>query len=141
MVGILIITHCRLAEELLSTAEFIVGKIPQAQSLCLDPTLDAETLRRRIEAAIRNVDDGDGVLVMVDMLGGTPSNLSLSFLDPERLEVISGVNLPMLMKVARRPNDESLKSIAQGVLTAGQRSISLASGILYQKLKQGNDAL
>ena len=87
MIGVLVVTHSRLGEELIKTAEFIVGRMVQSRSLSLDPGQSVESLRSQIQDAIRSVDDGDGVIVLVDMLGGTPSNLSLSFLDPGQVEV------------------------------------------------------
>ena len=133
MVGVLIITHLRLAEELLKTAEFIVGKIQQVRTLCLAPDTDVDHLHKDIEKAIKEVDDGDGVLLLVDMLGGTPSNLGLSFLEEGRIEVVTGVNLPMVLKLANRGDQSTLSEIAGEILNAGQRGISLAGDILNWK--------
>ena len=135
MIGVLLVTHSRLGEELIKTAEFIVGRLVQSRSLSLDPGQSVESLRSQIREAIRAVDDGDGVIVLVDMLGGTPSNLSLSFLEPGQVEVITGANLPMLLKLSQRKDGMNLNNLAEETMEAGHRSISLASKVLYQKPK------
>ena len=136
MIGVLVVTHSRLGEELIKTAEFIVGRLVQSRSLSLDPGQSVESLRSQIQDAIRAVDDGDGVVVLVDMLGGTPSNLSLSFLEPGQVEVITGANLPMLLKLSQRKDGMNLSNLAEEAMEAGHRSISLASKVLSQKPKR-----
>jgi len=136
MIGVLLVTHARLGEELIKTAEFIVGRLIQSRSLSLDPGQSVESLRSQIQEAIRSVDDGDGVIILVDMLGGTPSNLSLSFLEPGQVEVITGANLPMLLKLSQRKEGMVLGDLAEQAMEAGLRSISLASKVLYQKPNQ-----
>jgi len=132
MVGILLITHKRLAEEFIATAELIVGKIETCVGLSLDPDLPVDDLRQQINQAMDEVNDGDGVIVLTDMFGGTPSNLSLSFLNTEGIEVVTGVNLPMLLKLAQSREGHEVGELARIIKDYGRRSISLASEILDQ---------
>ncbi|MCG6982007.1 MAG: PTS sugar transporter subunit IIA [Deltaproteobacteria bacterium] len=132
MVGILLITHKRLAEEFIATAELIVGKIETCVGLSLDPDLPVDDLRQQINQAMDEVNDGDGVIVLTDMFGGTPSNLSLSFLNTEGIEVVTGVNLPMLLKLAQSREGHEVGELARIIKDYGRRSISLASEILNQ---------
>ena len=136
MVGILVVTHRRLAEELIATAELIVGEIDSCVGLSLDPNLPVDDLRQQITQAMNEVNDGDGVIVLTDMFGGTPSNLSLSFLNEEGIEVVTGVNLPMLLKLAHSRRDFRVDELARVVKDYGRRSISLASEILDQDVKE-----
>ena len=136
MVGILVVTHRRLAEEFIATAELIVGEIDKCVGLSLDPDLPADDLRQQITQAMDEVNDGDGVIVLTDMFGGTPSNLSLSFLNQEGIEVVTGVNLPMLLKLAQSRQDHKVDELARVIKDYGRRSISLASEILDQEVKE-----
>ena len=136
MVGILVVTHRRLAEEFIATAELIVGAIDNCVGLSLDPDLPADNLRQQITQAMDEVNDGDGVIVLTDMFGGTPSNLSLSFLNEEGIEVVTGVNLPMLLKLAQSRQDHKVDELARVIKDYGRRSISLASEILDQEVKE-----
>ena len=136
MVGMLVVTHRRLAEELIDTAELIVGKIDNCVGLSLDPDLPVDELRQQITNAMNEVDDGDGVIVLTDMFGGTPSNLSLSFLNYKGVEVVTGVNLPMLLKLAHSREDEKVEELARVVKDYGRRSISLASEILKEEVDE-----
>ena len=136
MVGILIVTHRRLAEELIATAELIVGGIDSCVGLSLDPNLSVDHLRQQITQAMDEVNDGDGVIVLTDMFGGTPSNLSLSFLNEEGIEVVTGVNLPMLLKLAHSRQELRVDELARVIKDYGRRSISLASEILDQEVKE-----
>ena len=134
MVGMLVITHQRLAEEFIATAELIVGEIENCVGLSLDPSLPVDDLRQQINQAMAKVNDGDGVIVLTDMFGGTPSNLSLSFLNQEGIEVVTGVNLPMLIKLAHSREEHKVDELARIVKDYGRRSISLASEILDQEV-------
>ena len=134
MVGMLVITHKRLAEEFIATAELIVGEIENCVGLSLDPDLPVDDLRQQINQAMDKVNDGDGVIVLTDMFGGTPSNLSLSFLNQEGIEVVTGVNLPMLLKLAHSREEHKVDELARIVKDYGRRSISLASEILDQEV-------
>ena len=126
------ITHRRLAEEFIATAEMIVGTIENCVGLSLDPDLPVGDLREQINQAMDRVNDGDGVIVLTDMFGGTPSNLSLSFLNTEGIEVVTGVNLPMLLKLAQSREEHKVGDLARIIKDYGRRSISLASEILGQ---------
>jgi PTS system mannose-specific IIA component len=129
MVGLIVATHGKLAEELLHTAEGIVGPVACAAAVSVDATTSVEEARARLAAAIHQVgQDGDGVLVLTDMFGGTPTNLALTFLD-EKIEVVTGVNLPMLLKLAGTRGD-GLPAAAELATAQGQKNITLASGLL-----------
>jgi PTS system mannose-specific IIA component len=131
MIGIVIVTHCQLGDALIDAAEFILGhRPPQTVSVSIDLNENAEKLRTKIEAGIESVEDDHGVLILTDMFGGTPSNLSYSFLEEGRVDVISGVNLPMLIKALNVRTETELSQLADTLETFGKKSISLASGIL-----------
>jgi PTS system mannose-specific IIA component len=136
MVGILVVTHRRLAEEFIATAELIVGQIDNCLGLSLDPELAVDDLRQQINQAMDEVNDGDGVIVLTDMFGGTPSNLSLSFLNQEGIEVVTGVNLPMILRLAQSRQDHKVDELARDIKDYGRRSISLASEILDRAVKE-----
>ncbi|MFZ7126952.1 MAG: PTS sugar transporter subunit IIA [Desulfobacterales bacterium] len=131
MIGIVIVTHSRLGAALIETAEFIIGgKIESTTAVSIDISQNPDILRNKIAAAIKEVKSDRGVLVLTDMFGGTPSNLSYSFLEEGRIEVISGVNLPILIKAVNDRSEKSLPDLATTLESFGKRSISLASGIL-----------
>ena len=131
MIGILLVTHRRLGEALVDTAAFILGDRPSAvEFVSIDLNQDADKMREKIENGIKKVDNRHGVLILTDMFGGTPSNISYSFLEEGRIEVISGVNLPILIKAVKAREDQELGRLAQTLETFGRQSISLASGIL-----------
>ena len=132
MIGIVIVTHGRLAEALIEAAEIIIGSRPEStESVSIDLNESAEKLRAKIAKGIKAVDVQEGVLILTDMFGGTPSNLSYSFLEEGHIEVISGVNLPILIQaVSLRNKDIELGQLAADLETFGKKSISLASGIL-----------
>lgn len=130
MIGLVVATHARLAEELLVTAELIVGHLEQAEAVSIGADASVDQARARLADAVKRVDSGDGVLVLTDMFGGTPANLALTFLDA-KVEVITGVNLPMILKLSTaRGEDLGLQAVAQLVTTHGQKNISLASELL-----------
>jgi PTS system mannose-specific IIA component len=130
VVGVVIVSHYRLAEELLQAVSLIVGgEVEHFRAIGLDPHSSPDEMRARIDKALREGDLGEGVLVLVDMFGGTPSNLCLSFLEEGRIEVITGVNLPMLVKLAR-PGDEDLAALAALARDYGRRNISVGSEVL-----------
>ncbi len=136
MIGVVIVTHYRLAEEFLQALRLIVSEVDHVRAIGLDPTImSPEEMRAQIDKTLREVDHGSGVLVLVDMFGGTPSNLALAFLEPEKVEVVTGVNLPMLVKVSRQPEDSSLHELAEVARDYGRRNISVASDILSGKEK------
>jgi len=135
MIGIVIVTHCNLAQELLRSAEFIVGSLRQTQAVSLNEQDPEQALRDKIAEAIEKVDSGEGVILLTDMFGGTPSNISLSFLTDEKVEVVTGVNLPMLVGLASRREGKSLNIAAQEIKAYGLRSIALAGEILKKEIK------
>ena len=131
MIGILVVTHKQLGDALIEAAEFILGQRPAAaESISIDLKENAEKLRGKIKEGIKKVSSHDGVLIMTDMFGGTPSNLSYSFLEEGRVEVISGVNLPMVIKAVNLREQKPLTELAAQLETFGKRSITMASGIL-----------
>jgi PTS system mannose-specific IIA component len=124
-----------LAEELICAAQLVVGEeLKQFQAVSVEPKDGSDVIREKIMAAIRKVDMGHGVLILTDMYGGTPSNISLSFLEEKKIEVITGVNLPMLLKLATYPNHEDLESLAAFITDYGQRNINLASEVLRKRV-------
>jgi PTS system mannose-specific IIA component len=131
MIGIVVVTHSRLGEALIEAAEFIIGNRPEAMvSVSIDLNENAEKLRTKIATNIKTVKGPDGVLILTDMFGGTPSNLSYSFLEEGHIEVISGVNLPILVQAASMRDKKELTQLATDLEEFGKKSISLASGIL-----------
>ncbi len=129
MIGLIIVAHGRLAIELLTAAEMVVGTIPHAEAVGISPTDDGDAILAGITAAIRRVGDG-GALIMTDMFGGTPSNVSLSFLEENRIEVLSGVNLPMLMEFSFKRERMGVVDLAASLCTTGRESISVAGDFL-----------
>ncbi len=131
MIGIVIVTHGELGEALIGASEFIFEARPAATlSVSIDLSQKADTLRKRIADGIQAVDDNQGVLLLTDMFGGSPSNLSYSFLEEGRIEVISGVNLPILIKAVSAREKMSLSELAEHLEITGKNSITLASSIL-----------
>ena len=138
MVGIVLITHGKLGEELLRTAEGIVGPLEGSRSVAIETKESMDQIRDKMSKAIGEVDAGDGVLVLTDMFGGTPANLALTFLDERRVEVVTGVNLPMLLKLGTaRGGKETLKEIAHLISSYGQKNIVLASELLGGTRREG----
>jgi mannose PTS system EIIA component len=135
MIGIVIVTHCNLGRELIKAADFIVGSLRQTQAVSLNPEDQVEMLREKIAGAIEKVDTGDGVILLTDMFGGTPSNMSLSFLVDGKVEVVTGVNLPMLVGLASKREGKTLSQAAQDIKTYGLRSIALAGEILKKEVR------
>lgn len=137
MVGVVVVTHCRLAEELIAAASLVVGEpLRHFQAVSIDPKEGSEEIREKILSAIRKADEGQGVLILTDMYGGTPSNISLSFLEKNKVEVITGVNLPMLLKLATYPNQLDLEGLAAFITDYGQRNINLASEVLKKRVEK-----
>jgi PTS system mannose-specific IIA component len=131
MIGIVIASHSQLGEALIGCVEFILGERPEAVvSVSIDLKENAADLRKKIEKGIKQVDKGKGVLILTDMFGGTPSNLSYSFLEEGQIEVLSGVNLPIVIKAVGMRKEKNLTDLSEFLLNFGKRSISLASGIL-----------
>ena len=133
MVGVIIVTHGQVGLEMLRTAQEIVGRIERAEAVTIEAAEKIERARTKIEAAIKRVSTGVGVLILTDMFGGTPSNLGLSFLDKGALEVVTGVNLPMLIKLPSLREGTSLRELADRLSKYGQKNILVASEFLAKK--------
>ena len=132
MIGGIIITHAKLGEELLNVLELIAGKQENFHIISITSPDKVDEAREEIERVIKDADQGKGVLIFTDMFGGTPSNLSLSFLDESRLEVITGVNIPMLLKFVDSRHEKGFKELANLVMEYGRKNISVASDRLYR---------
>lgn len=130
MIGIVLVTHGRLAAEFASAVEHVVGPQPQVAAVCIAPDDDIEAKRREIAEAIERTDTGEGVAVLTDMFGGTPSNLAISLMDRPRVEVVAGVNLPMLVKLASVRRSLPLAEAVEAASEAGRKYISIASRLL-----------
>jgi PTS system mannose-specific IIA component len=136
MIGIVLITHNALGDTLLQTAEGILGELENCIAISVDGNSSMDQAMTEIQKRIREVDQGEGVLVLTDMFGGTPSNLSLSLLESERLEVITGANLPMLLKILHR-TDADLEDLASEAKSAGRQGIVVAGEVMKRKINNG----
>lgn len=134
MVGVLITTHGNLGKELIKAAELIRGNLKGIVHISVDQIKGVEDLKKEISGAIKKLDQGQGVLILTDLFGGTPSNISLSFMKEGKVEVITGVNLPMLLKLPDIGENISLREFAQQIKEYGIKNISLASEILRKKV-------
>ncbi len=130
MVGVVVVAHYRLGEEFLQALRLIVPEARHFAAVSVDPKQSVEEMRAAISDAIDRVDAGAGTLILTDMFGGTPSNIALSFLGERRVEVVTGVNLPMLIKLATLRKEQPLEELAAFIKGYGQRNISLASELL-----------
>lgn len=131
MIGIVIVTHSGLGEALIEAAECVLdGPLEATKAVSVDLKHSAEAMRKKIAAGIKAVDQGDGVIILTDMFGGTPSNLGLSFLEEGRIDVLTGVNLPVLIRAEKMRKDNNLGQLAESIQSYGKKSISLASGVL-----------
>jgi PTS system mannose-specific IIA component len=135
MIGIVVVTHGQLARELVAAAEMIIGDIPNVTSVSIGWQESPEDAEREIEAAIGRVESGKGTVVLTDMFGGTPSNLSLAFLEKGKVEVVTGVNLPMLIRLASLREEEvgDLREVAAQAMREGKENVYLASDLLASK--------
>ena len=130
MIGVVVVTHGQLATELVNSAETIAGDLPGFAAVSIGWHEDTQDARQEIEQAIARVDKGAGVLILTDMFGGTPSNLALSFLEQGKVEVITGVNLPMLIKLVHMPEHADLLVVAREMREHGRNAIWVASDLL-----------
>ena len=130
MIGLVLVTHGRLAEEFIAALEHVVGKQSKVAAISIGPEDDMERRRSDILSAVGQVDDGDGVVLMTDMFGGTPSNLAISIMSEAKVDVIAGVNLPMLIKFASIRETEPLAAAVASVQDAGRKYINVASSLL-----------
>ncbi len=133
MIGLVLVTHGRLAEELIAATEHVVGPQRNVRAICIGPDDDMEQRRKDILKAVSDVDSGHGVILLTDMFGGTPSNLAISIMDKPKVEVIAGINLPMLIKLASVRDDESLGEAVASAQTAGRKYINVASALLAEE--------
>ncbi len=130
MIGVVLVTHGRLAQEFIAALEHVVGPQQSMAAVCIGPDDDMEQRRREIVASVAAVDGGQGVVLLTDMFGGTPSNLAISVLDQGRIEVVAGVNLPMLIKLASLRGEQPLATVITEAQRAGRKYISVASQLL-----------
>ncbi len=136
MVGLVVAAHGHLAEEMVATARGIVGELPRVTTCSVEPGASLEEIRARMKDAISRVDDGDGVIVLADLLGGTPCTQGLSLCVQARVEVLTGFNLPMLIKASTlRDGSSTLGELAQQLANYGQRNITCASELLRQQTR------
>ena len=130
MIGLVLVTHGRLASEFIVAMEHVVGPQKQIAPICIGPDDDMEERRQQIAEAIRTVDSGDGVIVLTDLFGGTPSNLAISLMKTDKIEVIAGVNLPMLIRLEGARKTMDVRAAVAAAREAGRKYISVASEIL-----------
>src|SRR5580692_1982748 len=133
MIGIVLVTHGRLAVEFRAALEHVVGQQQQIESITIGPDDDVERRRHDIIEAVKRVDSGDGVAILTDMFGGTPSNLSISVMNRPKVEVLAGINLPMLVKLAKVRDDCPLEKAVAAAQEAGKKYITVASRVLAGK--------
>jgi PTS system mannose-specific IIA component len=133
MVGILVVSHGRLADALIFSLQSLVGRLEKIKAIPIWSKDREDDVKHRIRKEMAEVDDGDGVVILTDILGGTPTNLSLTFLEEEKVEVVTGVNVPMLLTLASYRKGRSLREIGSLVTRAGRRSIILAKSTFHGK--------
>lgn len=132
-IGVVIVTHSALADEFLMATQQIVGDVEGMEPISIDPSEPLEEVEKRIKKAVKKVNAGEGVLILTDMFGGTPSNISLSLLQKGKVEVVTGVNLPMLIKLCTLRDEKPLDDLAAFIRSYGQKNIHLASEILERR--------
>jgi PTS system mannose-specific IIA component len=136
MIGIVVAAHGRLAQELVETGAQIVGPLPQVAACSVSPGAGPEELRSKLEETIGSVDTGDGVLVLADLFGGSPCTQSMALCQKKNIEIITGFNLPMLLKASTLRNEgHSVAALAEALVQYGQRNITLASAMLRDALR------
>ena len=135
MIGLVLVTHGNLALEFISAMQHVVGKQENVLPVCIGPEDDMEQRRAEILQKVSEVDSGSGVVVLTDMFGGTPSNLAISIMDRANVEILAGMNLPMLIKLASLRKDKNLKDTVAGAQEAGKKYINIASQLLGIKFQ------
>ena len=140
MIGMILVTHGRLADHFIDAMEHVVGKQEGVATICIGPNDDMEQRRADIADAIRTVDQGQGAIILTDLFGGTPSNLAISLLDTGRVEVIAGINLPMLIRLAGARKSMNVVDAVNAAQTAGRNYITVASECLGQDLASARKA-
>lgn len=130
MIGLVLVTHGNLAKEFLSAMQHVVGVQQQIDTVCIGPEDDMEMRRNEIMEKVNQTNSGEGVVLLTDMFGGTPSNLALSIMDRANVEILAGINLPMLIKIATLRKDKNLRDTVDGAQEAGKKYITAASQLL-----------
>jgi PTS system mannose-specific IIA component len=133
MIGGVIVSHGRLAEELLNALTIILGEAPNIEAISIGWYDDVEDSKKKISQCLKRVDQKNGVIIFTDMFGGTPSNLSFSFIRDNQVEIITGINLPMLIKFVSLQRSNNLRDVAKKVVEQGKKNIHLASALLSSK--------
>lgn len=132
MIGMILVTHGKLAEEFVHAMQHVVGRQEAVATVCIGPNDDMERRRKEIADAVKKVDSGQGVVILTDLFGGTPSNLAISLMKAGHVEVIAGINLPMLIRLAKARNSMSVRDAAKAARDAGRNYITIASEFLGQ---------
>lgn len=130
MIGLVLVTHGNLANEFISAMQHVVGRQEQVAGVCIGPEDDMEMRRNEILEKVNSVNSGQGVVLLTDMFGGTPSNLALSVMDRANVEILAGINLPMLIKIASLRKENDMKRTVEGAQEAGKKYINIASQLL-----------
>lgn len=130
MIGLVLVTHGNLAKEFVSAMQHVVGPQEQVETVCIGPDDDMEMRRSEILTKVNETNSGEGVVLLTDMFGGTPSNLAISMMDRANVEILAGINLPMLIKIASLRKDHSMKDTIEGAQDAGKKYINIASQLL-----------
>ena len=133
MIGIVVVAHFNLAREMVAATELIVGKQEQFEYVDIFPDEDVDKIKKKLTDALKNVDTGQGAIILTDMFGGTPSNISLSFLHEGKVEVVTGTNLPMLIKLVTYRQGKGLSELAAFISSYGKKNIYLATDVLNMK--------
>lgn len=133
MIGIVVVSHSNIGCEMVAATERIIPEAKHMRGVAVESNDPPESIRQQVADAINHVDHGNGVLILTDMFGGTPSNICMTFLDPERIEVVSGFNMPMLIKLANLKPDAALVETVRFIQKYGQRNIVIASEVLAGK--------
>ncbi|MEY4240095.1 MAG: hypothetical protein RL339_2696 [Pseudomonadota bacterium] len=132
MIGLILVTHGKLAEEFVHAMQHVVGRQEAVATVCIGPNDDMEARRREIADAVKTVDGGSGVIILTDLFGGTPSNLAISLMQAGKVEVIAGINLPMLIRLAKARTCMTLQKATEAARDAGRNYITIASEFLGQ---------
>ncbi|MBB3956176.1 MULTISPECIES: PTS sugar transporter subunit IIA [Novosphingobium] len=133
MIGLVLVTHGHLAEEFVRAMEHVVGRQEAVATVCIGPNDDVERRRKEIAEAIKTVDSGEGAIILTDLFGGTPSNLAISLMEAGRVEVIAGINLPMLIRLAGARKGATVRAAVGAARDAGRNYITIASEFLGQE--------
>lgn len=133
MIGMVLVTHGNLADEFVSAMEHVVGEQPAVATICIGPSDDMEQRRSEIASAVNKVNDGGGVVILTDLFGGTPSNLAISLMETGHIEVIAGINLPMLIRLAEARKKKPINEAVVAARDAGKNYITIASEFLGQE--------